>query len=88
MNVEAKQEEQRPSTFKKRHSFDRQLSVLPSDSKAWVLSLFVARGVLSVVLFRNFKGSWIDRIDFNSACWSQSAHNTLRAGLRARPDSR
>jgi hypothetical protein len=87
MNVEAKQEEQRPSTFKKRHSFDRQLSVLPSDSKAWALSL-VALGVLSVALFRNFIGSWIDRIDFNGACWSQSANNTLRAGLRARPCSR
>jgi hypothetical protein len=88
MNVEAKQEEQRPSTFKKRHSFDRQPSVLPSDSKAWVLSLFVARGVLSVAPFRNFKGSWIDRDRFQQRVLVAVAHNTLRAGLRARPCSR
>jgi hypothetical protein len=54
-----------------------------SNSKVWVLGLFVALGVLSWALFRNFTGSWIDRIDFNGACWSQSAHNTMRAGLLA-----
>jgi Dolichyl-phosphate-mannose-protein mannosyltransferase len=53
------------------------------NSKVWMLGLFVALGVLSWGLFRNFTGPWIDRIDFNGACWSQSAHNTLRAGLLA-----
>jgi len=54
-----------------------------SNSKVWVVGLFIALGVLSWALFRNFTGPWIDRIDFNGACWSQSAHNTLRAGLLA-----
>src|SRR6266487_2198730 len=52
-----------------------------SNSKVWVLGLFVALGVLSWALFRNFMGPWIDQIDYNGACWSQSAHNTMRAGL-------
>jgi hypothetical protein len=54
-----------------------------SNSKVWVLGLFVAFIVLSWALFRNFMGPWIDAIDFNGACWSQSAHNTMRAGLLA-----
>jgi hypothetical protein len=56
-----------------------------SNSKVWVLGLFVAPGVLTWALFRNFMGPWIDGIgsDFNSACWSQSAHDTIRAGLPA-----
>ena len=54
-----------------------------SNSKVWVLGLVVALGVLSWALFRNFMGPWIDAIDFNGACWSQSAHNTMRAGLLA-----
>jgi hypothetical protein len=54
-----------------------------SNSKVWVLGLGVALGVLSLAMFRNFMGPWIDAIDFNGACWSQSAHNTLRAGLFA-----
>ena len=54
-----------------------------SNSKVWVVGLFVALGVLSWALFRNFTEPWIDKIDFNSACWSQSAHNTVRAGLLA-----
>ncbi len=54
-----------------------------SNSKVWVLGLGVALGVLSLAMFRNFMGPWIDAIDFNGACWSQSAHNTMRAGLLA-----
>ena len=54
-----------------------------SNSKVWVLGLFVALGVLSWALFRNFTGPWNDEIDYNGACWSQSAHNTMRAGLLA-----
>lgn len=59
------------------------LVMFGSNSKVWVLGLFVALGVLSWTLFRNFMGPWIDAIDFNGACWSQSAHNTIRAGLLA-----
>ena len=56
-----------------------------SNSKVWVVGLFVALGLLSWALFRNFEAPWIDGvgIDFNGACWSQSAHNTMRAGLLA-----
>ncbi len=61
------------------------LVMFGSNSKVWVLGLFVALGLLSLALFRNFMGPWIDGsgIDFNGACWSQSAHNTVRAGLLA-----
>ena len=54
-----------------------------SNSKVWVLGLLVALAVLSWSLFRDFTGPWTTVIDFNGAWWSQSAHNTLRAGLRA-----
>jgi 4-amino-4-deoxy-L-arabinose transferase-like glycosyltransferase len=54
-----------------------------SNSKVWVLGLFVALGVLSSSLFHDFTAPWTTNIDSNGAWWSQSAHNTLRAGLRA-----
>jgi dolichyl-phosphate-mannose-protein mannosyltransferase len=54
-----------------------------SNSKIWLLGLVAALGVLSWGLFRDFTQPWTVNLDFNGACWSQSAHNTLRAGLRA-----
>jgi hypothetical protein len=54
-----------------------------SNSKVWVLGLFVALVVLSWGLFGNFTSPLTTSIDFNGMWWSQSAHNTLRAGLRA-----
>ena len=54
-----------------------------SNSKVWVLGLFVAVGVLSWGLFHDFTSPWTTNVDSNGAWWSQSAHNTLRAGLRA-----
>jgi hypothetical protein len=54
-----------------------------SNSKVWVLGLFVALAVLSWSLFHGFTGPWTTVIDFTGAQWSQSAYNTLRAGLRA-----
>jgi len=54
-----------------------------SNSKVWVLGLFVALAILSWDLFHDFTAPWTTIIDFNGAWWSQSAHNTLRAGLRA-----
>jgi hypothetical protein len=53
-----------------------------SNSKVWVLGLFVALAVLSWRLFHGFTGPLTTIIDFNGVWWSQSAHNTLRAGLR------
>jgi hypothetical protein len=52
-------------------------------SRLWTLGLCVALGVLGFGLFRDVAAPWTDNIDANGACWSQSAHNTLRAGLRA-----
>ena len=54
-----------------------------SNSKVWVFGLSVALAVLSWGLFRDFTGPWTTNVDSNGAWWSQSAHNTLRAGLRA-----
>jgi hypothetical protein len=53
------------------------------NSKVWVLGLFVALAVLSWGLFHDFTSPWTTNVDSNGAWWSQSAHNTLRAGLRA-----
>lgn len=57
--------------------------MLPPSSRAWLLGLPLALGLLSWGLFRDFTAPWTDNIDANGACWSQSAHNTLAAGLRA-----
>ena len=56
--------------------------MLASNSKFWVLGLFVALAVLGWGLFRDFTSPLTTIIDFNGAWWSQSAHNTLCAGLR------
>lgn len=49
--------------------------------RLWVLGLIVALGMLGGSLLGNLGAPWTDKIDANGACWSQSAHNTLRAGL-------
>jgi hypothetical protein len=56
---------------------------LASNSRLWWLGLFVALGVLTWSFSTDFTAPWTDQIDGNGACWSQSAHNTLRAGLLA-----
>ena len=48
-----------------------------------MLGLLVAFSVLGWGLLRDVAAPWTDNIDANGACWSQSAHNTLRAGLKA-----
>ena len=48
-----------------------------------MLGLLVAFSVLGWGLLRDVAVPWTDNIDANGACWSQSAHNTLRAGLKA-----
>jgi len=58
----------------------------PADSSSsgwWLLGLLVALGILGRGLLRDVASPWTDNIDANGACWSQSAHNTLRAGLKA-----
>jgi hypothetical protein len=57
--------------------------ILRSNSAIWLLGLVAAFGVLSWGLFRDFAQPWSSYIDYNGACWSQSAHNTLRVGLRS-----
>ncbi|MEO6787656.1 MAG: glycosyltransferase family 39 protein [Chthoniobacteraceae bacterium] len=54
-----------------------------SDSRFWVLGLVLALGVMGWGFSRDFTAPWTDNVDANGAAWSQSAHNTLRAGLRA-----
>ena len=53
------------------------------NARIWFVGLLVALGALSWSLFSDFAAPWTDQIDANGACWSQSAHNTLRAGLLA-----
>ena len=64
---------------------DRQYSKMNSSatSRMWVLGILVAMGVLTWGFLDDFSSPWTDKLDANGACWSQSAHNTLRAGLRA-----
>lgn len=54
-----------------------------SNSRLWVAGLLVALVVLGWGLLRDVAAPWTDNSDANGACWSQSAHNTLRAGLLA-----
>ncbi|MDR3402069.1 MAG: glycosyltransferase family 39 protein [Chthoniobacter sp.] len=53
------------------------------QSRIWWLGLAVALGVLGWSFASDFTAPWTDQIDGNGACWSQSAHNTLAAGLLA-----
>jgi Dolichyl-phosphate-mannose-protein mannosyltransferase len=53
-----------------------------TNSKVWALGLLAALAVLSWSFFHGFTAPLITVIDFNGVWWSQSAHNTLRAGLR------
>jgi len=61
----------------------KQLSILSSNSRIWLLGLFIALAFLSWSLFHDFTSPWVTNVDSNGAWWSQSVHNTLRAGLRA-----
>ena len=54
-----------------------------SRSRSWMAGLLVALGGLGWGLSRDVAAPWTDNIEANGACWSQSAHNTLRAGLPA-----
>jgi len=51
------------------------------NSRVWSIGLFLALAVLGWSFSSDFASPWTDQIDGNGACWSQSAHNTLRAGL-------
>jgi len=53
------------------------------NSRVWWIGLFLAVAVLGWSFSSDFASPWTDQIDGNGACWSQSAHNTLRAGLLA-----
>jgi len=57
--------------------------ILASHSRLWWIGLFVAVGLLGWSFAGDFTAPWTDQIDGNGACWSQSAHNTLAAGLIA-----
>ena len=57
--------------------------IFDSHSRAWWIGLFVALAVLGWSFASDLTAPWTDQIDANGACWSQSAHNTLRAGLVA-----
>ena len=57
--------------------------ILAPNSRIWWIGLFVALGVLGWSFASDFAAPWTDQIDGNGACWSQSAHNTLRVGLMA-----
>jgi hypothetical protein len=57
--------------------------ILASNSRIWWIGLVVAIGLLGWSFATDFAGPWTDQIDGNGACWSQSAHNTLRAGIVA-----
>ena len=50
-------------------------------SKFWNFVFLSALAFQAVMMLHDVAGPWIDESDFNGACWSQSAHNTLRAGL-------
>jgi len=52
-----------------------------AHSRLWWLGLFLALAVLGWSFAKDFTAPWTDQMDANGACWSQSAHNTLRAGL-------
>ena len=54
-----------------------------SESKFWMLGLVLALVAMGWSFSRDFTAPWTDNVDANGAAWSQSAHNTLRAGLRA-----
>ena len=57
--------------------------MMRSSSKLWIFLFAAALVFQATLLTRDIAGPWIDESDFNGACWSQSAHNTLRAGLWA-----
>ncbi|MEP6671220.1 MAG: glycosyltransferase family 39 protein [Chthoniobacter sp.] len=54
---------------------------LAPHSRIWWLGLLVALGALGWSFASDFTAPWTDQLDGNGACWSQSAHNTLAAGL-------
>ena len=56
------------------------MNVAP-HSRFWILGLVVALVAMGWSFSSDFAAPWTDQIDGNGACWSQSAHNTLRAGL-------
>jgi hypothetical protein len=58
-------------------------SLLAPNSRCWLFGLVVALGAMLWSFSSDFAAPWTDQMDGNGACWSQSAHNTLRAGLRA-----
>lgn len=57
--------------------------IFAPNSRLWWLGIFVAIGLLGWSFSSDFAAPWTDQIDGNGACWSQSAHNTLHAGLVA-----
>ncbi|EDY20217.1 hypothetical protein CfE428DRAFT_2141 [Chthoniobacter flavus Ellin428] len=57
--------------------------ILAPNSRFWWIGLFVAIGLLGWSFASDFTAPWTDQIDGNGACWSQSAHNTLAAGIIA-----
>jgi hypothetical protein len=54
---------------------------LSPNSRIWFLGLLAALAAMCWSFSSDFNAPWTDQIDGNGACWSQSAHNTLRAGL-------
>ena len=60
-----------------------QMRTTGSGSRFWLIGLLVALCVMGWGFSRDFTAPWTDNVDANGAAWSQSAHNTLRAGLRA-----
>lgn len=61
-------------------------TILAPNSRRWWLGLVVALGLLGWSFSSDFTAPWTDQIDGNGACWSQSAHNTLSAGIVATAD--
>lgn len=53
-----------------------------SELKSWRWGLVVAWCVLGWSFGQDISAPWTDNVDANGAAWSQSAHNTLRAGMR------
>ena len=54
---------------------------LSPNARIWFLGLVAALAAMCWSFSSDFTAPWTDQIDYNGACWSQSAHNTLRAGM-------
>ena len=60
---------------------ERQAAQTPLQSRVWLAIFGATLFWLAFVLTSEIDRPWINGADYNGAVWSQSAHNTLRAGL-------